>query len=78
MFVELGLGYAIVPAVQAWNFSREERLASVPIEGAEPIPIGWAARRWSSLSVVALSFVEDFREEMAGLKRIPGLTVPAD
>lgn len=78
IFVELGLGYAIVPAVQAWNFSRERTLASVRIEGFEPIPIGWAARRWSSLSVVARSFVDGFREEMGGLKRVPGLTVVSD
>jgi DNA-binding transcriptional LysR family regulator len=73
VFVELGLGYAIVPAVQAWNFSRDARLRSLAIEGTEPIPIGWAARRWASLSGVAISFVEGFHDEMARLTRVPGL-----
>ncbi len=78
VFVELGLGYAIVPALQAWNFSRDTKLASLSIEGIEPIPIGWAARRWSSLSVVALAFVGGFRAEMRSLKRVPGLKVVED
>jgi DNA-binding transcriptional LysR family regulator len=73
VFVELGLGYAIAPALQAWNFSRSAGLTSLSIEGVEPIPIGWAARRWSSLSLVAMSFVEMFGTEMARLKRVPGL-----
>ncbi len=70
VFVELGLGYAIVPAVQAANFARNGKLVPIPIKGVKPIAIGWAARRWSSLSVVARAFVELFREEVVAMKEV--------
>ena len=75
VFVELGLGYAIVPAVQAANFARNGKLVPVPIEGVEPIAVGWAARRWSSLSLVAHAFIEAFRAEMVAMKGVRGLKI---
>lgn len=74
-FVELGLGHAIAPAMQASHFVRDGRVHSVRIAGLEPVPIGWAARRWSALSTAALAFIEIFRSEMSKQKSVPGLTV---
>lgn len=75
VFVELGLGRAIVPAMQARNFAKEGRVTSVHIEGLAPVSIGWAARRWSALSSVAETFVEVFRRELQKQRAVPGLTL---
>lgn len=75
VFVELGLGLAIVPAMQAHNFARDHRVTSVHVQGLAPVPIGWAARRWSALSSVAEAFVEVFRRELGKQAAVPGLTL---
>jgi len=75
VFVELGLGHAIVPAMHALHFAQSGRVASIEIRGLKPVVIGWAARRWSALSSAANSFVEIFHREMKKLKNVPGFTV---
>lgn len=75
VFVELGLGQAIVPAMQAKNFAQSGRVTSVEIDGLEPVAIGWAARRWSALSSGATAFVEIFHREMKKQQSVPGLRV---
>ena len=78
LFVELGLGHTIVPAVHAWNFAKSDQVASVGIERLDAVPIGWATRRWSSLSRVALAFVTIFRDNLRGLGPVPGLQIVGD
>ncbi len=72
VFVELGIGYAIVPAVQAADFERSARVKSTAISGLPALPIGLAARRWSALSHAARAFVGIFRTELGRMHRIPG------
>ncbi len=75
VFVELGLGYAIVPAVQAANFARSAQIRALRVEGLKTLPIGLAARRWASLSKAAKAFATIFRAELKRMSRVPGLTI---
>ena len=73
VFVELGLGYSIVPAVQAANFVQSARVKAINIVGLTPIPISLVARRWASLSSVANAFVDMFIAALKKLSRTPGV-----
>lgn len=73
VFVELGLGYSIVPAVQAANFVQSARVKAINIVGLAPIPISLVARRWASLSSVANAFVDMFIAALKKLSRTPGV-----
>ena len=73
VFVELGLGYSIVPAIQATNFTRSARVSAIKITGLTSVPIGLAARRWNALSPVANAFVDVFSAEIKALSRTPGV-----
>lgn len=75
LLVELGLGHALVPAIHGWNFAREGRVRAVPIDGLPGVTFGWAARRWRSLSPLALDFVATVASELSRLKGISGLRV---
>jgi DNA-binding transcriptional LysR family regulator len=75
VFVELGLGHAIVPAMHAMHFAQSGRVSSIEIQGLRPVLIGWAVRRWSSLSSAANTFVQIFHREMKKHKGVPGLKV---
>ena len=73
IFVELGLGYSIVPAVQAANFVQSAQVKAINIVGLAPIPINLVARRWASLSSVANAFVDMFTTALKKLSRTPGV-----
>jgi len=73
IFVELGLGQAIVPAVHAWHFVQGRKLSSIPIHGLESVPVGWAMRRWSHLPRSAKEFVAIFEDEIRSMEEVPGL-----
>jgi len=75
IFVELGLGHAVVPAVHAWHFVQGRKLSSIPIHGLEAVPVGWAMRRWSHLPRAAKEFVAIFEEEIERMEGVPGLTL---
>jgi DNA-binding transcriptional LysR family regulator len=75
VFVELGLGQAIVPAVQAHNFARSGAVQAVPIEDLPPVPFGWGFRHWKYLSPAARDFVDLFGAELKEMARIPGVSV---
>src|SRR5262249_61020692 len=60
VFVELGLGEAIVPAVQGQAFDRGGRVRAIPIRGLPSIPVGWAARRFALLPPVAPEVMDLF------------------
>jgi len=74
VLVTLGLGSAIVPAFHAHEFVRQGAVIAVPIDGLEPIEFGWAARRFASLSVPAISFMRMMGQELRATKR-PGVRV---
>lgn len=74
-FVELGLGVAIVPAIQAANFSKVSKVCAIPIDGLPALSIGLAARRWSTLGDAALKFVEVFQRKLALMAQLPGVTL---
>lgn len=58
VFVQLGFGHAIVPAVQGRNFERAGRVRAIQIAGLPPIPVGWAARSIQLLPPVAVEFMD--------------------
>lgn len=78
VFVELGLGHAIVPAVQGRSFSRSGRVVGIPIQGLPPIPVGWAARSFALLPPLALEFMDILRKTAGQWADIRGLEVLAD
>lgn len=81
IFVELDLGQAIVPAVQAYNFQQTHAVRAVPIVDLPPISIGWALRRWQHLPAIAREFVTLMQQDLKKLRRVPGfelITPPAD
>ncbi|MBX3622344.1 MAG: LysR family transcriptional regulator [Rhizobacter sp.] len=73
VFVELGLGHAIVPAVQAHNFSKTGSVKAVPIVDLPAVSIGWAFRHWQHLSPAAQAFAGLVDQELAKMSRsVPG------
>lgn len=78
LFVELGLGQAIVPAVHAYNFERSGgAVKAVPIIDLPPVSIGWAFRHWHHLSPAAQAFVAITNQEISKLHTVPGLELTA-
>lgn len=75
VFVELGLGQAIVPAVQAHNLARSSEVRAIPIEDLPPVPFGWGFRHRKHLSAAARSFVAIFDGELQQMAGISGLRV---
>lgn len=74
VFVELGLGHAIVPAVHAYNFARTGTVKAIAIADLPPVSIGWAFRHWQHLSPAARDFVALLDQELARMARtVPGL-----
>lgn len=73
VFVELGFGHAIVPAVQGRNFDRAGRVRAIPIQGLPPVPVGWTTRSFKLLPPVALEFMEILAESATQWKGIPGV-----
>jgi DNA-binding transcriptional LysR family regulator len=76
VFVALGLGHAIVPAVHGRDFERTGRVKAIRIQGMPPLVVGWAARQFRLLPPVALEFMDTLaasaRRQWRG---IPGLRV---
>lgn len=72
IFVELDLGQAIVPAMQAHNFERGGSVKAVPISDLPPVSIGWAYRHWQHLAPAAHQFVAIVDQELRKLQDVPG------
>jgi DNA-binding transcriptional LysR family regulator len=73
IFVELGLGQAIVPAVHAHNFGKDGSVKAILIADLPAVSIGWAFRRWQHLSAPARDFVAIANHEIGKLHNIAGL-----
>lgn len=72
IFVELDLGQAIVPAMQAHNFARSGAVKAVPISDLPPVSIGWAYRHWQHLAPVARQFVALVDQELHKFQDVAG------
>ncbi|MET0334123.1 MAG: LysR family transcriptional regulator [Rhizobacter sp.] len=78
IFVELGLGHAIVPAVHAHNFARSGTVKAVLISDLPPVSIGWAFRHWQHLSPAARDFALLMDQELARMAKVTaGFTLAA-
>lgn len=75
LFVELGFGRAIVPAVQGRTFARSGRVSAVPIQGLLAVPVGWATRRFQLLPPVAFEFMDILAHAASQWRDIPGLRI---
>jgi DNA-binding transcriptional LysR family regulator len=75
IFVELGLGQAIVPAVHAHNFEKSGSVTATLIADLPPISIGWAFRHWQHLSSAARNFVTIADHEIGKLRNVRGLKI---
>ena len=60
LYVELGLGHTVLPAVQATALAKRSGLRALPIRGLPPMPLGWAARDFELLSSAADEFLALF------------------
>lgn len=75
IFVELGMGHAIVPAVQAHNFCANGGVAAVPITDLPPVNVGWAYRHLAYLATPARDFMSEFEQDLVRMKTLPGVTI---
>lgn len=75
IFVELGLGQAIVPAVQAHNFVQGGKVCAIPILDIPPAAFGWGFRHRKHLSALSKDFVNLFDVALGKMKSVPGLHV---
>jgi DNA-binding transcriptional LysR family regulator len=62
--VEVGFGNAIVPEMPGRRLVAGRALAAMEISGLAPVGFGWAVRRWSSLSPLAVELAEMVAEEL--------------
>ncbi|WP_344598278.1 LysR family transcriptional regulator [Actinomadura vinacea] len=58
LLAELGLGRAILPALPGWTYGPGSIVRLIPIPELSPLSAGWAARRWTDLSPLAIEFAE--------------------
>jgi DNA-binding transcriptional LysR family regulator len=77
IFVELGLGQAIVPAVHAYNFEKSGSVKAVLITDLPAVSIGWAFRHWQHLAPAAREFVAMTNSELGKLHNVAGLEFAA-
>ncbi|MGW0204904.1 LysR family transcriptional regulator [Streptomyces sp. NPDC003233] len=66
LLAELGVGRAVVPAVPGLPVPGAGELRLVPLPGLRPLPVGWAVRRWDSLSPPARAFAHTVAEFRGG------------
>jgi DNA-binding transcriptional LysR family regulator len=75
LLVELGFGYAIVPAVHGRVFAEAGQVRAAVIDGLPDVTFGWAFRRWEWLTPAAQEFVDILAREVGKMRGIPGLHV---
>jgi DNA-binding transcriptional LysR family regulator len=78
LLAELGVGYAVVPALPGWRAPAHPGLRFVPVPELPPLTVGWAVRRWETLSPLAREFAETVVRFTAGVAGdpAPGVVVP--
>lgn len=56
---ELGLGHALVPELPGWRDpDRSGGPVLVPVPDLPPLAVGWAVRRWATLTPLARAFAD--------------------
>ena len=78
VFVEIGMGQAIVPAVHGRSFEQSGTVKAIPIRGVAPILVGWAARSFRFLPPVAGEFMRAVAANARRWRRIPGVRLVDD
>lgn len=73
VFVQIGVGQAIVPAVHAYAFAREGGVRALQIRGLPPLRVGWAARDFRLLPAMADEFMAAFQSSATRWRRIRGV-----
>lgn len=58
LLAELGVGHAVVPDLPGWRADERPRLRFVPVPELPPLTVGWAVRRWDTLSPSAHAFAD--------------------
>ncbi|MFD4943668.1 LysR family transcriptional regulator [Streptomyces sp. NPDC058239] len=58
LLAELGLGHAVVPALSGRHGAGHNSLRMIPLPDLPALSVGWAARRWDSLSPLARAFAD--------------------
>ncbi|WP_447035280.1 LysR family transcriptional regulator [Streptomyces sp. DSM 118878] len=71
LLTELGLGRAVVPALPGWRDGAPGGLRMVPVPGLPPLTVGWAVRRWETLTPLARAFADTVAEHCAPLGQVP-------
>jgi DNA-binding transcriptional LysR family regulator len=77
VFVEIGVGHAIVPAVHAHSFAKEGGVRALPIRGLPALCVGWAARDFRLLPSTAHDFMAAFLRSASRWRRIRGVRLLA-
>ncbi|MEU6661762.1 LysR family transcriptional regulator [Streptomyces sp. NPDC046821] len=63
---ELGLGHAIVPELPGWRDPARVGPVLVPVPALPPLAVGWAVRRWATLTPLARGFADLVAEHCGG------------
>ncbi|MBW8703783.1 hypothetical protein MBT84_29730 [Streptomyces sp. MBT84] len=58
LLAELGVGHAVVPDLPGWRADERPGLRFVPVPELPPLTVGWAVRRWDTLSPSARAFAD--------------------
>ncbi|WP_055489826.1 LysR family transcriptional regulator [Streptomyces sp. TP-A0356] len=58
LLAELGVGRAVVPDLPGWRAHGRPGLRFVPVPELPPLAVGWAVRRWETLSPAARVFAD--------------------
>ncbi|MER6123749.1 LysR family transcriptional regulator [Streptomyces sp. NPDC001795] len=59
LLAELGVGHAVVPDLPGWRAQgRPPGLRFIPVPELPPLAVGWAVRRWDTLSPSARAFAD--------------------
>ncbi|MFJ3819995.1 LysR family transcriptional regulator [Streptomyces nodosus] len=66
LLVELGVGHAVVPDLPGWPSPAGSGLRFVPVPELPPLTVGWAVRRWDTLSVSARAFADTVARHTGG------------
>ncbi|MEK7485801.1 MAG: hypothetical protein AABZ60_15880, partial [Planctomycetota bacterium] len=70
---ELGLGYAILPAIFTTS---NPSIHNIPILDLEPLSVGWIARKFKFLNEPAKFFMDLVDQEIRDLsQKLPGFSV---
>lgn len=66
LLAELGVGHAVLPALPRLVLGADAPLRTVPIPDLTPLTVGWAARRWHTLTPPAVEFADLVARRLTG------------